>query len=754
MAEGYEIVGLSNIEYQPLADGTEFAPEKDSLGYVPVITGDPNSAGTGAVSYNAVSVLGVLGNFGIYEDRIQLGTSTNTAGVSGNVTTSDDVRFWAGNTFANRDTAPFRVTESGALVATSATISGTLTAAAIHIPDEDTTDNSFHVNSGGNTWWGATTSDFDSDNDNANAYVLSDGQAKFANILLSGVRSGSIILPTPTDDNLAGYWSFDEGQGAFAIDETANANHGAITTATHAQGISGTCLTFNGASGSVLVSDNSAIQNIWDAGGGVSLWFNANSDGEFSGGKLINKSTGWSVFTRDELASLLRIRFSVDFDSTDGVWETDRIVSINGWHHFFIGYDADSVSNDPTFVLDSVSTTVNEITAPVGTRVTDVGSDLYFGSNAAGDRTFDGELDEIRLYTSEPTLQEAISLRENPAGNTPQGVKQLGGRYFSAASGAVVQIFPTNNIGFLAQDSSGNDVFKVEVGGTDVGDVTLGDPTSGAFIRWDSSLSTLEVRANLVGISNPMSLNVTIQDIASTALNEDASFIGSNAAGDITFHYNMDTAGTNASALFRIGYDNGSFYLFEKYNEGGYTNEATFGAGDFISVTDFGGSKLISHYDSSLAANVFFKESFSSTSGAWGALTISGTASSGQITTDDTDVYVLDYSDDVTVRRYTISGSTITYQDSFTLANASPDGFTYDGTLWWGRSAGVIRSFNGSGVVQGTITLSNTPLNLFRGVVVRDSRVYICSYMHTPLGGANRTDPTPLQITLVPVGYS
>jgi hypothetical protein len=62
------------------------------------------------------------------------------------------------------------------------TIQGILVASEIHIPDQDTTDNSFHVNSDGDTWWGATETDFNADNDNAEAYVLKDGTAKFTNI--------------------------------------------------------------------------------------------------------------------------------------------------------------------------------------------------------------------------------------------------------------------------------------------------------------------------------------------------------------------------------------------------------------------------------------------------------------------------------------------------------------------------------------------------------------------------------------------
>jgi len=60
--------------------------------------------------------------------RIELGTTgTINAGIDGAGTAGTSIRFWAGNTYANRTTAPFRVDQAGNLTATSATISGNIT---------------------------------------------------------------------------------------------------------------------------------------------------------------------------------------------------------------------------------------------------------------------------------------------------------------------------------------------------------------------------------------------------------------------------------------------------------------------------------------------------------------------------------------------------------------------------------------------------------------------------------------------------
>lgn len=97
---------------------------------------------------------GGWGGFEIHDDHIR--DLANSMGMSANISASDDVRFWAGATFANRTTAPYRVYESGALVATSATISGSVSVGSLDIPDTITA-NSMHVETDGDTFWGATT---------------------------------------------------------------------------------------------------------------------------------------------------------------------------------------------------------------------------------------------------------------------------------------------------------------------------------------------------------------------------------------------------------------------------------------------------------------------------------------------------------------------------------------------------------------------------------------------------------------------
>lgn len=80
---------------------------------------------TGAITATS----GAIGGFDIGTDYIR--DVANSFGLASTVTAGDDVRFWAGDTFTNRATAPFRITEAGVIVATSATITGTITTSAL-----------------------------------------------------------------------------------------------------------------------------------------------------------------------------------------------------------------------------------------------------------------------------------------------------------------------------------------------------------------------------------------------------------------------------------------------------------------------------------------------------------------------------------------------------------------------------------------------------------------------------------------------
>ena len=79
-------------------------------------------AGNGTFRGAVTATSGNIGGFSIQTDYIK--DAADSMGLASTVTGGDDVRFWAGNTFANRASAPFRVTEAGVVTASSGAIGG------------------------------------------------------------------------------------------------------------------------------------------------------------------------------------------------------------------------------------------------------------------------------------------------------------------------------------------------------------------------------------------------------------------------------------------------------------------------------------------------------------------------------------------------------------------------------------------------------------------------------------------------------
>lgn len=111
-------------------------------------------ANSATISGSITATTGSIGGFSIGADYIR--DAANSFGLSSTTTVGDDIRFWAGDTFANRAIAPFRVSESGVVSASNLTITGgSISGASIDIGGADST--SFHVATNGEFWMGNAT---------------------------------------------------------------------------------------------------------------------------------------------------------------------------------------------------------------------------------------------------------------------------------------------------------------------------------------------------------------------------------------------------------------------------------------------------------------------------------------------------------------------------------------------------------------------------------------------------------------------
>jgi len=211
-------------------------------------------------------------------------------------------------------------------------------------------------------------------------------------------------------DSPIGYWRLGETTGTTADDETANDNDGTISAGITLGeealigGDQNPCLLFDGASGDVDMGSPAALDDIFSGGGSLEAWINADSDGEVNAGRIMDKGQ-WVFATVDESGGNLRIQFQHGFASTEGIWHTDRDVTINAAHHVVVTFDRDSVANNPSIYVDNVLYTIGngkltETSIPAGAALSDAALNFVVGNRTIDDATFDGHIDEPAVYSS------------------------------------------------------------------------------------------------------------------------------------------------------------------------------------------------------------------------------------------------------------------------------------------------------------------------------------------------------------------
>jgi len=124
-------------------------------------------------------------------------------------------------------------------------------------------------------------------------------------------------------------------------------------------------------------------------------------------------------------------------------------------------------------------------------------SHLNFTPITGGDviASINSSAEGIKIDADNLTISGATTF---DAGYDPTGrVLSVGGTYDSAAAGSRVRIFPSASIGIEVIDDAAADVFLVEVGGANVGDVTIGNWGGGQGIKYDKSAGTTTFKGSL-----------------------------------------------------------------------------------------------------------------------------------------------------------------------------------------------------------------------------------------------------------------
>lgn len=198
-------------------------------------------------------------------------------------------------------------------------------------------------------------------------------------------------------------WTFDNST---AVDDKAD-NDGTATAVTYVDGKFGKAASFNGTTSLITVAAHSSI-NITSMGAcRLSAWIYVDSDGENDEGRIFDKFSGSNVgyrfFVFGQSGSTVKLKFEVGHATTNTLVVTSTTLSTGAWHKVDAIYNSDK-SGD--IYIDGAIATYATDTTGVDALSDDSAVALTLGNNAAVTRTFDGEIDDMRIYDGAFTADE------------------------------------------------------------------------------------------------------------------------------------------------------------------------------------------------------------------------------------------------------------------------------------------------------------------------------------------------------------
>jgi len=213
-----------------------------------------------------------------------------------------------------------------------------------------------------------------------------------------------------TDPNLMGWWKFDEGAGATALDWSGQDNHGEIRGGTEwVDGYDGGALRLKGHDGYVNLPIGEVIASMDSST--ITTWVNFSNAGsawqrifDFGSG------TGTYIFLcpRTETDGPMRVAIQTGGGGESLIDSTSTLPT--GWHHVAVVV----ISGNMQLYLDSVMV----ISGPTSVILSDLGqtgSNWLGRSQYAADGYFNGSLDDFRIYDYPMSADEIVkTMRGDP----------------------------------------------------------------------------------------------------------------------------------------------------------------------------------------------------------------------------------------------------------------------------------------------------------------------------------------------------
>ena len=278
--------------------------------------------------------------------------------------------------------------------------------------------------------------------DEANAFPGIIDEVRLYNRILSANEIANLYntadIQVNSDSAVISHWRLDETAGT-TIEDSVGSNDGTLSNAggggaanITVSGQISTALDFDGVDDLINAGSDGSLDDIFASGGTISAWIYPESYGENDFGRIVHKggaplggsaNPGYAFFVNG-FGSQNTLRFIQSFSSAFSSWNTpNNSIPLNTWSHVAISYQASDENRDPAMFINGVAQEITQDnTAGSSTVTSDATDDFIIGNRSDLTRTFDGRLDEVKVFNrllSEVEIQEVMAGCSNPS--APEG---------------------------------------------------------------------------------------------------------------------------------------------------------------------------------------------------------------------------------------------------------------------------------------------------------------------------------------------
>jgi hypothetical protein len=255
-----------------------------------------------------------------------------------------------------------------------------------------------------------------------------DGVIDDVRVYGNALDAAAIAELATLDTGMLAHWKLDDGVGTTAIDSVGGHDGTLVNPPLWVSGQVDGGLDFDGDNDYVDLGSDTELVDVFDGGATVMGWIYPRSWGESDNGRILDKASqisgdrdGWMIGVVGSGRNALQ--FAQGFTGVRGFWRSEaNTLNLNAWTHFAVVYDAGSVANDAEIYLNGVlQSPLVEIT-PTGSIATDAGISMRMGNYAQDtSRTFDGIIDDVRIYDRLLSGAEVADIATAGGGGGPPG---------------------------------------------------------------------------------------------------------------------------------------------------------------------------------------------------------------------------------------------------------------------------------------------------------------------------------------------